>query len=226
MDNYTKLSIDKLQENIENLKKISDINANLKIEEENISKIDSELIEIKNDRDRINDKIFKLNNYKKNHKKLVETLLLIHACAFVGGLIFVNLVEVTVSAGLLPLKENLFFSLLLQLVFLAATIPSYFCLKKNFKDNTYTKEELEDMIKTIDEDIKSLKIKKEQKLANIESLKEEIQNLLNQEQTNIEEVSNILNARDNAINQKIMDIDTFDNKLNSNFDTMKLKLKK
>ena len=226
MDNYTKLSIDILEENIDNLKIVRENKKSIKEEENKINIIDSELIETKNDRERICSKISKFNNYKKNHKKLVEVLLLIHAFALYVGLIFVNLAGVIVSGSLVPLKENLFLSLLLQLVFLAATIPGYFRIKKNFKDNTYTKEELEDMIKTVDEDIKTLTIKKEQKLANIESLKEEIQNLLNQEQTNIEEVSNILNARDNAINQNIMDIDTFDNKLNNNFDEMKLKLKK
>ena len=218
MDNYTKLSIDTLQENTNNLKKVREIEKNIKDEENKINIIDSEL--------RINNKLSKLNNYKKNHKKLVEVLLLVHAFALYVGLIFVNLAGVIVSGSLVPLKENLFLSLLLQLVFLAATIPGYYLCKKKFIDSDYTKEELEDMLKTINDDIKSLAIKKEQKLTNIESLKEEIQNLLNQEHTNIEEVSNILNARDNAINQNIMNIETFDNKLNTNFDEMKLKLKK
>lgn len=43
MDNYTKLSIDKLKENLENLKKISEINANIKTKEESILLIDSDL---------------------------------------------------------------------------------------------------------------------------------------------------------------------------------------
>ena len=226
MDNYTKLSIEILQKNIDNLKKVRENEKSIKDEENKINIIDSELIETKNAKERINNKISKLNNYKKNHKKLVEFLLLVHAFIFVGGIIYFNLAEFSLNGSLVPLKENLFLSLLLQLVFLAATIPGYFRIKKNFKDNTYTKEELEDMIKTIDEDIKSLTIKKEQKLTNIESLKLEMQTLLNQEQENIEEVSNILNARDNAINQNIMDIETFDNKLNNNFDAMKLKLTK
>ena len=113
-----------------------------------------------------------------------------------------------------------------QILILIGTIPGYYLCKKKFIDSDYTKEELDDTLKTIDEDIKSLTIKKEQKLTNIESLKLEMQTLLNQEQENIEEVSNILNARDNAINQNIMDIETFDNKLNNSFDEKKLKLEK
>lgn len=226
MDNYTKLSIEILQKNIDNLKKVRENEKSIKDEENKINIIDSELIEIKNDRERINNKLSKLNNYKKNHKKLVEFLLLVHAFIFVGGLIYFNLAEFSLNGSLLSLKESLVFSFMFQILILIGTIPGYYLCKKKFIDSDYTKEELDDTLKIIDEDIKSLTIKKEQKLTNIESLKLEMQTLLNQEQENIEEVSNILNARDNAINQNIMDIETFDNKLNNSFDEKKLKLEK
>ncbi len=212
MDNYSKLNVDLLIENPKNLKKFREIEKNIKIEEDNIFKIDCELIKVEKDRDEVNNKIFKLKNYKKNHNKFVRFLLAIHTFIFVGGLVCFYYI------ASFPLIYTLLFSLILQLIILVGTIPNYNYYIKNLKDSTYTKEELEDKLNILEENNKTLINEKSIKLANIESLKEEIQNLLNQEQKNI--------SKDSVISQKIVDILTFDYELNNNFDEMKLKLKK